>query len=152
VYITSTLGPTHMDEKKNVGFVVRYTPLTTAVVRTNTRSLANEKAASDGGSSGKKPNVKESSRVLAFKALPPRVSASKGKDSQAELSEVEMVKHICDEIERLGNKAVERQTLATDGEKRLKVEQKDVISVAEARKSTGYLESLGYSLKKLVWS
>jgi hypothetical protein len=34
----------------------------------------------------------------------------------------------------------------------LKVEQKDVISVAEARKSTGYLESIGYSLKKLVWS
>jgi hypothetical protein len=71
---------------------------------------------------------------------------------------VEMVRHICEEIERLGNKARVSQTVGggedadKEEEKKLKVEKKDVISVAEAKKSTGYLESLGYSLKKLVWS
>jgi hypothetical protein len=72
-----------------------------------------------------------------------------------------MVRHICEEIERLGNKAKGKQTVTStggeaqqqaEGVAKLKVEQKDVISVAEARKSTGYLESIGYSLKKLVWS
>ena len=28
----------------------------------------------------------------------------------------------------------------------------DVVSLAEARQATGYVESLGYSLKKMVWS
>ena len=38
-------------------------------------------------------------------------------------------------------------------EKKLwKIEDGDIIGAAEARKSTTYLESLGYSLKKLVWS
>jgi len=155
-YITSTLGPTHMDSSKNVGFVVRYSSSTPAMVRTNTRSLANEKEASNAETDTKKTPLKPAeSRVLAFKALPPRNSASKGKNAEAEMSEAECVKHICEEIERLGNKAVARQTSAAEGhegERKLKVEQKDVISVAEARQSTGYLESLGYSLKKLVWS
>jgi hypothetical protein len=151
-----------MDAAKNVGFVVRYSSTTPAMVRTNTRSLANEKEASAADKDAKPTNLKPAeSRVLAFKALPPRNSASKGKDAEAELSEGEMVRHICEEIERLGNKAKGKQTVTStggeaqqqaEGVAKLKVEQKDVISVAEARKSTGYLESIGYSLKKLVWS
>ncbi|THZ26524.1 hypothetical protein D6C91_02586 [Aureobasidium pullulans] len=157
-YITSTLGPTHMDGKKNVGFVVKYSSQTPAMVRTNTRSLANEKEASAAEKDGKKTDVKPAeSRLLAFKALPPRNSASKGKNAEGEMSEVEMVRHICEEIERLSNKALDKQTITAEGAedeggRKLKAEQKDVISVAEAKKSTGYLESLGYSLKKLVWS
>jgi hypothetical protein len=34
----------------------------------------------------------------------------------------------------------------------LTVEEKDIISASDAKKSTGYLEQLGYSLKKLVWA
>jgi hypothetical protein len=157
-YITSTLGPTHMDEKKNVGFVVKYSSQTPAMVRTNTRSLANEKEASAAEKDGKKTDVKPAeSRLLAFKALPPRNSASRGKNAEGEMSEVEMVRHICEEIERLSNKALDKQTITAEGAedeggRKLKAEQKDVISVVEAKKSTGYLESLGYSLKKLVWS
>jgi hypothetical protein len=152
-YITSTLGPTHLDATKNVGFCVRYSSTTPAMVRTNTRSLANEKEASNAEDDAKKTPLKPAeSRVLAFKALPPHNSASKGKNAEGEMSEVEMVRHICEEIERLGNKAAKKDGGEGEAEKRLKVEQKDVISVAEARKSTGYLESLGYSLKKLVWS
>ncbi|TLD06792.1 hypothetical protein E2P81_ATG10394, partial [Venturia nashicola] len=36
-YITSTLGPTHTDETKNVGFALRYKTNGHALVRTNTR-------------------------------------------------------------------------------------------------------------------
>ncbi|CAD0047458.1 unnamed protein product [Aureobasidium pullulans] len=142
----------------NVGFVVKYSSQTPAMVRTNTRSLANEKEASAAEKDGKKTDVKPAeSRLLAFKALPPRNSASKGKNAEGEMSEVEMVRHICEEIERLSNKALDKQTITAEGAedeggRKLKAEQKDVISVAEAKKSTGYLESLGYSLKKLVWS
>ena len=32
------------------------------------------------------------------------------------------------------------------------VEERDVISITDAKKSTGYVESIGYSLKRLVWS
>lgn len=161
-YITSTLGPTHMDERHNVGFVVKYSPPTNATIRTNTRSLANEKEAPNAGEDGKKTDIKAAeSRVLAFKALPPRNSAAKGRNTGGEMSEVEMVKQICEEIVRLGNKALDRESMSAGDaeeagkaatERKLQVEQKDVISVGEAKKSTGYLESLGYSLKKLVWS
>ena len=37
-------------------------------------------------------------------------------------------------------------------EKTPEVQQRDVVSLAEARQATGYVESLGYSLKKMVWS
>ena len=33
-----------------------------------------------------------------------------------------------------------------------KIPPEDVLGVAEARKATGFVESLGYSLKKMVWS
>ncbi|KAL1304321.1 hypothetical protein AAFC00_000723 [Neodothiora populina] len=46
-YVTSTLNARNMDEDHNVGFVVRYRPIKNshAMVRTNTRSLDNEKRA-----------------------------------------------------------------------------------------------------------
>lgn len=161
-YITSTLGPTHMDEKKNVGFVVRYKPHGEVVVRTNTRSLQNEKAAGGNETTreeGEAATPKKSEmRVLAFKALPPRATAAKDDDAeQRDMSESELVKHVCDETKRLVAAARAKQGgggVAKDQseEHELKVEERDVISVAEAKRSTGYLESLGYSLKKLVWS
>lgn len=166
VYITSTLGPTHLDEKKNVGFAVRYRPHGEAMVRTNTRALQNEKAASKADEDEVKTEVKPSeSRVLAFKALPPRASARResNSDGEGEISEVDLVQHVCGEIKRVAAAALAKQSAFDksaegesaeegEGEKGLKVEEKDIISVAEAKRSTGYLESLQYSLKKLVWS
>lgn len=158
-YITSTLGPANMDEKKNVGFAVRYRPHGEALVRTNTRSLANEKAAPGSEKDEEKTALKPSdSRVLAFKALPPRASASKEKGPEENLNEGQLVKHVCEEIERLAKAAHKRQSVSAEssGDEAegltWQVEQKDVISLADAKKSTGYLESLGYSLKKLVWA
>lgn len=190
-YITSTLGPTHMDEKKNVGFTVKYRPLNKAMVRTNTRSLANEKVAAEAdekhaqqaqaqaadalpsnpkeaaASDTAKPKQKDdaATRILAFKALPPSRSARKEDDSKSgdsgEPSEIELVKHVCDEIDRLATLAFKkddavhaRKEAGDEGrlDKGWNIEEKDVIGVNEAKRSTGYLESLGYSLKKLVWA
>ncbi|KAK4545326.1 hypothetical protein LTR36_003506 [Oleoguttula mirabilis] len=159
-YITSTLGPTQTNETKNVGVALRYKTSGQAVVRTNTRAMQNEKLAEDENSGKNELEKqaqpeKEESRLLAFKALPPSSSAAKqgGEDSD-HMSEQELVKHICDELQRLMMSVAHKQRGFDhlELEKVPNVEEKDIISVADARKRTGYMESLGYSLKKLVWS
>jgi len=155
-YITSTLGPTHTDEAKNVGFALRYNTKGHALVRTNTRSMQNEHAAEDENA-GKdeaqklKTPEKDESRLLAFKALPPKASASR-RDLQEEtsLGESETVKSVTEELYKAMVKARKMDHLEL--EKTPEVEQRDVVSLAEARQATGIVESLGYSLKKMVWS
>lgn len=155
-YITSILGPTQMDETKNVGFAFKYNTHGDAIVRTNTRSLANEKPAEDenkGKDEVEKQATpqKEDRRLLAFKMLPPKSSTSQREtEDSASLSEREMLERISDEIHQAMSAAF-GQPQAGETEEVPKIEEKAVISVAEARKSTGYIESLGYSLKKLVW-
>jgi hypothetical protein len=155
-YITSTLGPSHTDETKNVGFALRYKTNGHALVRTNTRSLQNEHAAEDENarkSEIEKQNTPEKgeSRLLAFKALPPKASASRRKSQEdTEISESELVKFITDELHKTSRKA--RQMDHLELEKGPEVEEREVLGVAEARKATSYVESLGYSLKKMVWS
>ncbi|KAK5722901.1 hypothetical protein LTR17_014204 [Elasticomyces elasticus] len=164
-YITSTLGTTHIDETRNVGFALRYKTKGQAIVRTNTRSMNNEKPAEDEDASKdelKKQEApeKRESRLLAFKALPPKSAASRiageadDKQSSTSDEEVETVKRVCDAVRRMMVAAAQRDNgfdhLELD--KVPQVQEKDVVSVMEARKSTGYVESIGYSLKKLVWS
>jgi hypothetical protein len=155
-YITSTLGPTHTDEAKNVGFALRYKTNGHALVRTNTRSLQNEHTAEDENAKKseldkQKTPEKDESRLLAFKALPPKASASR-RDSEAETSmnESELVRFVTDELHKTLIKVRQMDHLQLD--KAPKVEEREVLGVAEARKATGYVESLGYSLKKMVWS
>jgi hypothetical protein len=155
-YITSTLGPSHTDEAKNVGFALRYNTKGHALVRTNTRSMQNEHEAEDENA-GKdelqkqRTPEKDESRLLAFKALPPKASASR-RDSQEEMSlgESELVSSVTQELYKAMVKARKMDHLEL--EKTPEVEQRDVVSLAEARQATGYVESLGYSLKKMVWS
>lgn len=159
-YIISTLNPAQTDEAKNVGFALRYNTHGKAIVRTNTRSMGNEKAAADENE-GKdelekqKQPEKDESRLLAFKALPPKSSAAKGDNAEiSSLTETELTRHVCDELHKLMSLARRRANghdhLSLD--KAPEVEEKDVISIGDARKSTGYMESIGYSLKKLVWA
>lgn len=152
-YITSTLGEAHTDPAKNVGFALKYQSLA-PTVRTNTRSLSvSDGSEAAGGSSDKKAaSGKDQSIILAFKALPPKASAAKDEHGVADMNEVDSVKHICEEIGKALNAARQRSAEGGEGDDALKIEEKDIISVAEARKSTSYVESLGYSLKKLVWS
>ncbi|KAL5115494.1 hypothetical protein ACEQ8H_006635 [Pleosporales sp. CAS-2024a] len=168
VYITSTLAQRHMDADKNVGFVIQYKSQSGggSLVRRNTRAL-DSSAAATTTDEPRKENAKqeeEAGRFLAFKALPPRSNISSWSDSpETPDNEVEVVKSVCDEIARIANKKSVSQPKAPDDttqeegltwkEKhgQVKVEEKDIISLADAKKTTGYLEQLEYSLKKWVW-
>ncbi|KAI9721718.1 MAG: hypothetical protein M1812_002053 [Candelaria pacifica] len=95
-------------------------------------------------------------RILAFKALTSRSSIV---DNDEEiLGEKEIIKSIIEDIERAfrtnsENNESRGEKEEDDGnEDLLIVEEADLIGVAEARKSTGLLEQLGYSLKRLVWA
>ncbi|KAK1239660.1 hypothetical protein MKX07_001114 [Trichoderma sp. CBMAI-0711] len=161
-YITSTISAAHMDESRNVGFVVSYQPGKSDIRRRNTRSLSTKEApkltASDeppsaqgggfagifGGNASKEPAI----RKLAFKAPYADSSMSVGEAGPGQ-TELQKIDTICSEIERL---ASERQ-LVKEGEERKKlVERGDIISLDAAKRNTGLLEQLGHSLKKLVWA
>jgi SacI homology domain/Inositol phosphatase len=160
-YITSTLAKRDIDETKNVGFVLTYNTKGKDLVRTYTRSLTSVEEESDeaskkeGTTPGKK--IADGLELFAFKALPPKSSfvGSKNRDEEPP-SETELTKLICEQIARQVNgvrAATEGQQSPEEPETGvLMVEEKDIVSLAEARKSTGYLETLGYSLKKLVWA
>jgi hypothetical protein len=148
VYITSTLAQRHIDEDKNVGFVIRYrADADGEAIRRNTRVL-DSGAANDEQKKDEKKAKSEEGRFLAFKALPPRSSVP-GESEKAE-NEGEVVREICEEVVRVANRAKKTSGEAGD-DKVLEVEEKAIISLADAKKSTGYLEQIGYSLKKLVW-
>ncbi|KAF2183733.1 hypothetical protein K469DRAFT_667993 [Zopfia rhizophila CBS 207.26] len=164
VYITSTLAQRHMDAEKNVGFVVRYRAEEGGeLVRRNTRSL-DSGAWTESNKKAAKGKQEDKGRFLAFKALPPRSNVTAGDGTEEPESEAEVVKGVCEEIVRVTNKvrkenAVRWNVGEGEGEgndakdtKDLSAEEKDIISLADAKKSTGYLEQLGYSLKKLVWA
>ncbi|KAF2025746.1 SacI domain-containing protein [Setomelanomma holmii] len=166
VYITSTLAQRHMDTEKNVGFVIRYKADSGGeLVRRNTRALdsgaANDQQREQDAK--KRQNQGDTSRFLAFKALPPRSSISSSDAKDTPEQEVDVVKSVCEEIARVANKTIKssktwnvpgtaHKGLEYDGQDHLlNVEEKDIISLADAKKTTGYLEQIEYSLKKLVW-
>ncbi|KAI8932582.1 hypothetical protein NX059_010086 [Plenodomus lindquistii] len=157
VYITSTLAQRHMDTEKNVGFIIRYrAEAAGGLVRRNTRALdastAEEENITPDAKAEKNQGTTGMGRFLAFKALPPRSGSSSGSTPE---SEGELVKSVCAEIVRIANKVTTEEFSKpgrADGDERsLKVEEKDIINLTDARKTTGYLEQLEYSLKKLVW-
>ncbi|KAF2828225.1 hypothetical protein CC86DRAFT_369337 [Ophiobolus disseminans] len=160
VYITSTLAQRHMDADKNVGFVIRYKAEGGGdLVRRNTRALDSGAANDEQRKEDTKTKKADAGRFLAFKALPPRSNISSDK-TEAQDNEVDVVKSICDEIARVANESkgtwnvpgTAQEGLEYDGKDRqLSVEEKDIISLADAKRTTGYLEQIEYSLKKLVW-
>lgn len=149
VYITSTLAKREMDEKKNVGFVIKYETPGGELVRRNTRSLSIVEDAETLKAQAREGNALRTSgageKILAFKALPPRSSFTGMQGGEP--SEVEVVKMVTDQIVGVVNK-----TRVGEGVEKVEVTEKDIIGVHDARKSTGYLEQLGYSLKRLVWT
>ncbi|QDS77716.1 hypothetical protein FKW77_004135 [Venturia effusa] len=158
-YITSTFGAREMDEKKNVGFFIKYSPGGGDLVRVNTRSLGGEAKEEMKKTREKQSDAKSGSdKLIAFKALPPRSNFAGGQSNeQKPLNEISLVETITEQIAAAVNKANGRvggPAKEGDGSKSgsLVVEQKDIVSLAEAKKNTGYLEQLGYSLKKLVWA
>ncbi|CZT08868.1 hypothetical protein WAI453_006048 [Rhynchosporium graminicola] len=158
-YITSTLSAAQVEEEHNVGLLIRYKAGIDDITRVNTRSMSNIQSRGEtellagnsvpglqSHSKGSTGAVTSELSVLALKAVPAR-SAVAGSESR--VNELEQVKGICAEIERmiLHGKVVEVGT-----ERESIVESGDIISLSEARKSTGLLEQLTHSIKKLVWA
>lgn len=162
-YITSTIAPSHMDEMRNVGFVVEYQPGKSNVRRTNTRTLSTRGEIAPKPGSQSSDGAKQQSafvnffsgkpkspaiRKLAFKA-PYTDSSVAVSGAGPRQTEIQQVVTICAEIDRL---ALERQ-LHKDGEEAKSIVEKgDIISLEAAKKNTGLLEQLGHSIKKLVWA
>lgn len=167
-YITSTVSAPHMDEMRNVGFVVTYQPGKNDIKRTNTRTLSSK---GDLSSMTPKQNSNEEADVKAKrqsgfanflsskpKALPMRKFAFKAPytDSSTaatkpgpQQTEIQQVVTICAEIERL---VLERQLFKEGEEPKSIIEKGDIISLESAKKNTGLFEQLGHSIKRLVWA
>jgi hypothetical protein len=157
-YITSTLSAAQMDEQRNVGLLITYTAGANDIMRVNTRSMTTIQSRPQtdllGGSlfgqalpaTPAKASAPTTS-VLALKALPARSAIADVND--AALSEIEQVKAICSAIERM---VLHGQVVEAGTERKNLVESGNIISLADARKSTGLLEQLSHSIKKLVWA
>lgn len=157
-YITSTLSAAQTDEQRNVGLLISYTAGANDIIRVNTRSMTSiqpqpelsflTNVANVGAptkSTGKAATVPLTS-VLALKALPSRSAVA---DGETQMSEIEQVKAICSSIERM---VLHGQVVEVGTERKKLVESGDIISLNEAKKSTGLLEQLSHSIKKLVWA
>ena len=157
-YFTSTLSEQQMDEKLNAGLVVVYRPGKESIVRTNTRSLQNYVTPSeqhredrvDGGTgvlSWLAPRAPSTPQVLAVKIIPKTSDRGSIISTQSN-TPLGMAQTISEEISRamVGTREQDSKPAAD------LVEEGDIISRAEARKRTGYLEQLGHSIKKMVWT
>lgn len=157
-YITSILTEPQTDARTNVGLVISYRDGDTNALRVNTRSLhseVNPKALDDGPQSSEwgiyswfNRSKQARSRFIAFKALALSNSATQHRNSvPAAVSETDLVRSICEDVERA--------MMAGEGchtEHASVMEKADIISLAEAKRRTGYLEHLVYDIKKLVWA
>lgn len=165
-YIISTVSPGQTDEAKNIGFVVSYQPGKNDVTRTNTRTFSNlgVKRSTKTDRAAEPPQQTTQSALSSLlgggrpKASPVRKVAFKAPYSQSsaavtgegpKMSEMQQVVSICADIERLA-------FLSQPGKERPGtesiIEKGDIISLEEARQSTGLLDHISYTLKRLVWA
>ena len=164
-YITSTVSAAHIDELRNVGLVISYQPGKNDVTRTNTRTLSSftGKAGSQAAADGPKPgqgrptslasllggrSTAPTIRKIALKAPYAQSSIAAAGDGPR-MTEIQQVVTICSEIERL---AFMNQPRTAGRNRDSMIEGGDIISLEEAKRSTGLLEQLGHSIKKLVWA
>ncbi|KAG0637033.1 hypothetical protein HOY80DRAFT_890365 [Tuber brumale] len=153
-YIISTLTPSSTDERRNIGFLLRYRPPRAGeLVRINTRSLRSTFAKPMGEYHDHGDSDTHSEAAAPFTAAAATISSSSAARIMAfkapasgESGEVDLVKSVCQEIANACAK--HRPAAAMEAF----VENKDVIGLAEAKKSTGLLEQWGYNLRKLVWA
>lgn len=167
VYITSTISKTQTDEDKNVGLVITYKPGSSNYRRVNTRSLASVKnGQTDNNSSSLVQNrltgmlnrsgnnnnnntaAASETKKIALKA--PYTNSALAAPSST-MSEKQLVNTVSQEIERLA--FLNQPASGTAEAKRDSIlEEGDIVSLAEAKRNVGILETLGYNLKKLVWA
>jgi hypothetical protein len=154
-YITSTLTEGQMDEEINAGLVIVYTPSKESIKRVNTRSLqvsADENEAKDKVEGSEESTIlswlrsrnSDTSQYMALKVIPNGPLANE----QIESSPIAIAERVCTEIQQA---IVDNIGLGGEHEADL-VEKADIISLVDARSRTGYLEQIGHSIKKLVWT
>ena len=153
-YIVSTLAAKQINAEKNVGLLVRYEPGVSHLARVNTRTLNSSVSfdSIDPATSAEVPSQKgkiqqnaATTKVLAFKALPSQDSLNSMDSQEGQtISEKDLVDNVCEAIQRAALNG--REDVADF------IEGADIMSLEEAKKSTGLLEQWGHSLKKLVWA
>ncbi|CAK7274021.1 hypothetical protein SEPCBS57363_005948 [Sporothrix epigloea] len=172
-YIASTVSPMQTDEKRNVGLIVSYRPGRDDIMRINTRSLSSMYLVDTEAAIGSDRSTSAAEALsnsiagfwssqtiptpvkrFAFKALYAESSLAPSSTLSAagqavKRSEEDQVMSIATEIERL---VLLIRPFVAGAEHKTIIERKDIVSLAEARKSTGLLGHLGHSLKKLVWA
>lgn len=158
-YVTSTLSERQMNEELNAGLVIVYTPGKDSMIRTNTRSLSNaaplppankRDSGIDGGTgimSWLGSRSTQTSRTLALKIIPGNIDAVDYETKPSDLP-LAISERISEEIRNTIVGPVDTKSSENGG----LIEKGDIISLDEAKKRTGYLEQLGYSIKKLVWT
>jgi SacI homology domain/Inositol phosphatase len=154
-YITSTLTEGQMDEEVNVGLVIVYTPGKESIKRVNTRSLqvsADDREAKDTTEGNEESTILSwlrarnsgTSQHMAMKIIPDSMLATE----KAGSSPIAIAERVCTTIQRaIVDSIGPREEHETD-----LVEKADIISLVDARSRTGYLEQIGHSIKKLVWT
>ena len=177
VYITSTLATGQMDKEKNVGFVIKYRPSQENIGRVNTRSLSTSMESDRVKTPGRadrdaeqvsvsiKNNLEAAFafwtgrdatptfKILAFKALPARSSLVHVDGEEAHRgSEKEAVACICEEIEQASFIIRHGKRAARSTDPSVFIEDREIISLSEAKKSTGLLEYWSHALKKFIWA
>ncbi|KAJ5154835.1 Inositol phosphatase [Penicillium coprophilum] len=158
-YITSILTDSQADEATNVGLVIVYRDGDTNTLRVNTRSLQSdvhlsslETTASANSEwdlvSWLRGSKRATTRFVAFKGIPlSNAVASPRLGSAGTVREVDRIRSVCLDIERAMFAGQGSHVEAGSA-----VEQSDIISLADAKKRTGWLEYLVYDLKKMVWA
>lgn len=159
VYITSTLGNKNLDEQKNYGFVIEYKEDRRGCIRrVNTRTLSttlNDVTETDIT----KQDDTAKTVILAFKTIPARSMATTKSQSLSDnnynmmtnVNEVELTALITDEIYHTLQKSYHGTN--ENGDQDLwEIGEESIISVSDAKKSTTLLDTIGYAIKKFVWS
>ncbi|OJD28324.1 hypothetical protein ACJ73_00273 [Blastomyces percursus] len=101
---------------------------------------------------------RRASRFMAFKILPQTDMTARNALDNVQVSERDAARALCEEIERTVMRgASDKSGAASTGgsehvDGRLMVEEAEIISLADAKKRTGYLEHLMFDIKKLVWA
>lgn len=169
-YITSTLSERQMKEDLNAGVVIVYQPGKESIIRTNTRSLQNYVAQKSDGPSENRidggtgilswlaPSSPPTSRTIAIKVIPTTTDAETSDIERSQESPVDVAQTVAEEVRRAitGTSSISTSAAGavaeTGKDKDGLVEHEAIISLAEAKKRTGYFEQLGHSIKKLVWA
>jgi len=160
-YITATLTRAQCDEKRNVGMVITYRAGADDVTKVNTRSLSTVPSMEGLGNDstgesadaipeidrlawimgrGKKVDKVDDEHIIALKALRTRSAAvGDGSTSTAPVTEEELVWSVAEEIGRVAGPGV-------------LVEKSNIVSVGEAKTATGFLDLIGWRVKRLVWA